>query len=105
MRALAFAELGKLFAVDEPTSSSVEETSFPPSGPARLSLAVQALTQALSEVQVAFGKSFDGGAVGRELREMLVNLEKELGVWNSRIGQTLKDALSEQRGIETKRSD
>lgn len=110
VRALALAELGKLLAVDEPpsTNSSPSTTTFPPSGPARLQLAIQALQQAYAELLIAFGKGPQdggGGAVGHEVRELLVNLEKELGIWNKRIGQTLQDTLTEQKGgvVEVKR--
>lgn len=110
VRALAFTELGKLLAVDEPGESSntkalLNETVFPPSGPARLQLAIQALRRAHTELDVAFGKAGEedsGGAVGREVRELLVNLEKEMGIWSKRIGATLKDVLAEQKAVGTR---
>lgn len=117
VRAVAIAELGKLLAVDEPTtdssSSSVADTSpdnatsIPamggleiqvPNGPARLQRAVEVLRQAHRELTIAFGRANEGGEVGRSVRDMLVSMEKELGVWRSGIRNTLEDTLAEMKG-------
>ncbi|KAH8115929.1 SET domain-containing protein [Phellopilus nigrolimitatus] len=125
VRAVALAELGKLLAVDEPdatseytsnageasspvstsTSLSVAKgvaTKYPPTGPARLQLAVQTLQQAHTELLIGFGREGGGGEVGRALREILVGLEKELAVWHSGIRDALGDALAERQGSAAK---
>ncbi|KZV72067.1 SET domain-containing protein [Peniophora sp. CONT] len=104
VRALAWAEYGKLLAVDEPapkgfvdgvpsapkalteppTSDAAEEkelVAFPPSGAARLRLAREALVRARDELLCAFGVRNEGGEVGKEVRESLVAVERELDVW------------------------
>lgn len=58
---------------------------YPPSGPKRLQLALETLVQARGELLVGFGRANGGGEVGREVREMAVGVEKELGVWRSRV--------------------
>lgn len=92
VRVVAFVELGKLLAVDEIASS--EPTSvgrYPPSGPQRLRLAYETLVKALEEMHVGFGKSNEGGRMGKDIREILVRLEKELGVWTEGIRLAIKD--------------
>lgn len=95
VRAAALGELGKLLAVDEP--SPPEQTAvtnpgqFPPHGPPRLKLAYQTLVQARSESVIGFGKANDGGRLGEELRESLVRIEKELGVWHEGVRNALED--------------
>ncbi|EJD05468.1 SET domain-containing protein [Fomitiporia mediterranea MF3/22] len=119
VRAVAIAELGKLLAVDEPTSSSdlpsiesvpqagnnapsqAATSEFDlqvPKGPVRLQRAVEVLQQAYKEICIAFGRGNEGGEAGKSVREMLVSLEKELGVWRSGIRDTLEDALTEKKG-------
>lgn len=78
--------------MDEPSPSNEDTTKFPPSGPARLQLACQALIQARDALLVGFGKENGGGEVGEEVRELLVRLEKELEVWRVRGGGALEDA-------------
>jgi hypothetical protein len=111
VRAVACAELGKLLAADEPapavvkpdgsiaavtkattsttaTTTAAKATSvFPPNGVQRLLLAKNVLAQAHEELVIGFGKEKDaeGGDVGREVRELLVRLEGELGVLKSGI--------------------
>jgi len=92
VRAIALAELGKLLAVDEPAPSSTTSTStstqstFPPSGPLRLKLAFETLKRALHELMIGFGESTRGGETGLQIREQIVGLEKEIGVWSEGLG-------------------
>jgi SET and MYND domain-containing protein len=88
-RGIALAELGKLLAVDEPTPSS--SAAFPPSGPRRLQLACEILVKARDELIIGFGLINDGGKVGVEVREALVSLERELGVWKQGVRNVLDD--------------
>jgi SET and MYND domain-containing protein len=92
-RGIALAELGKLLAVDEPAPStqSVSQIKFPPSGPRRLQLACETLVKARNELIIGFGMTNDGGKIGMEVRETLVSLEKELGVWNRGIRNVFND--------------
>lgn len=92
VRGVALAELGKLLAVDEPSPAMTAEARFPPSGPPRLKLAYETLVKARDELVVGFGKANDGGMVGREVREAIVRLEKELGTWSQGIKNVLEDA-------------
>ncbi|KAI0711226.1 SET domain-containing protein [Earliella scabrosa] len=106
VRAVALAELGKLLAVDEPSppgmSDVAEAGRFPPSGPARLKLAYEALVRAHEEVLVGFGKADGGGQLGRELRDAIVRLEKELGVWTTGIRNALEDTVIGQGASSSK---
>ncbi|KAL5476772.1 hypothetical protein ACEPAI_2958 [Sanghuangporus weigelae] len=116
VRAVAITELGKLLAVDEPappapdvpvvsSTNDNEPLEYAkgvhglkvPRGPTRLKRAVEVLQQAYLELCIAFGKVNGGGEVGKSVREMLVSLEKELGIWQSRIRNTLEDTLTEQK--------
>ncbi|KAI5117278.1 hypothetical protein M0805_005603 [Coniferiporia weirii] len=131
VRAVALAELGKLLAVDEPgaaaSSASISDAQsglgpsgvvpsttldpnsrgppvvgkYPPTGAARLQLAVQTLQQAHAALRVAFGSAGEGGEVGCAVRELLVRLENELGVWRIGIRDALDDALAAQRGVRS----
>ncbi|KAF8641802.1 hypothetical protein AX16_009783 [Volvariella volvacea WC 439] len=114
VRGIALAELGKLLAVDEPdpkvkspeapvdpsnTRSDPMSSSmlsmmqrYPPSGAQRLKLACETLIRARNELLVGFGYSSEGGLVGKEVREMVASLEKELQVWNKRVREALEDA-------------
>lgn len=99
VRGVALAELGKLLAVDEPSPSSPPQTtSFPPSGPTRLKIAYETLLKARKELLVGFGRENEGGEVGREVRESIVALEKELGVWTSGVRNVLEDTLVKASG-------
>ncbi|KAK7457072.1 hypothetical protein VKT23_010373 [Stygiomarasmius scandens] len=116
--AIAYTELGKLLAVDEPSpkhlagnsgvisgtgsehslststsqlASMVASSSYPPSGPARLKLAYNTLLRAREMLKVGFGKDNEGGAVGKEVREMLASLEKEISVWKTGVRNALED--------------
>ncbi|KAG1722630.1 uncharacterized protein EDB91DRAFT_202837 [Suillus paluster] len=99
VRAVALAELGKLLAVDEPrpATSPLANVSFPPSGPPRLKAAYKTLVHARHELMIGFGRDNDGGELGRNIRETLVSLEKELGVWTQGIHNTVQDALNSSR--------
>lgn len=101
VRAVALAELGKLFAVDEPSPAPASEAPangrFPPSGPARLKLAYESLVKAHEELLIGFGKQTRGGQLGREIRDVIVGLEKELGIWSTGLKNVLEytpDALA-----------
>ncbi|KAG2140635.1 hypothetical protein DEU56DRAFT_735015 [Suillus clintonianus] len=96
VRAVSLVELGKLLAVDEPqpATSPPANVAFPPSGPPRLKAAYEALVRARYELMIGFGRNNDGGELGRNIRETLVSLEKELGVWTQGIHNTLQDLLS-----------
>jgi hypothetical protein len=100
VRGVGLAELGKLLAVDEPlpptsttspSSSSAQSDVFPPTGAARLGLAVDTLKRALKELMIGFGESTRGGEVGTELREEIVRLEKELSVWQRGVKNALQN--------------
>ncbi|TFY69850.1 hypothetical protein EVJ58_g175 [Rhodofomes roseus] len=94
VRGVALAELGKLLAVDEPSPPSNMAGSadrFPPSGSARLKLAHETLVRAREELLIGFGTDNGGGLVGREAREAIVRLEKELGAWTQGINNALED--------------
>ncbi|KAG9311784.1 hypothetical protein JVU11DRAFT_8030 [Chiua virens] len=92
VRGVSLAELGKLLAVDEPSPSLPSQmTSFPPSGPTRLKVAYETLLKARNELLVGFGWENEGGEVGREVRENIVALEKELGVWATGVRNVLED--------------
>lgn len=96
VRAVALVELGKLLAVDEPSPPEQPAITdirlFPPHGPTRLKLAYETLVQARSELIIGFGKANEGGQLGKELREILVRVEKELGVWGSGVHKALHDS-------------
>ncbi|KAF9226289.1 SET domain-containing protein [Gyrodon lividus] len=92
VRGVALAELGKLLAADEPAPSSPPQTNtFPPSGPVRLKMAYETLLRARKELLVGFARDNDGGEVGREVRDGIVSLEKELGVWMTGVRNALED--------------
>ncbi|KAG2144131.1 uncharacterized protein EDB93DRAFT_1153800 [Suillus bovinus] len=99
VRAVALAELGKLLAVDEPfpVTSPTTNIAFLPSGPARLKAAYETLVRARHELMICFGRNNDGGELGRNIRETVVSLEKELGTWTQGIHNTLQDLLNFSR--------
>ncbi|EKM56908.1 uncharacterized protein PHACADRAFT_208075 [Phanerochaete carnosa HHB-10118-sp] len=107
VRAVAMTELGKLLAVDEPSPPEGPEEAnkpgqFPPRGAARLKLAYQTLVRARNELLVGFGKVNEGGQLGEEIRESLVRLEKELGVWTEGVKNALEDARLAQAPVAGK---
>lgn len=93
MLAIALTELGKLLTVDEPAPKypTQTENSYPPSGPPRLQLAYDTLLRARNALLVGFGTVNDGGEVGTQVRETLVGLEKEIGVWKQGVKNVLQD--------------
>ena len=99
-RALALAELGKLLAVDEPAPrpAAAGASAFPPSGPARLRLACETLIRARDELLISFGERNDGGEVGREVREMVVRVERELAAWGQGVRNVIEDRAMVERG-------
>lgn len=105
VRALAVAELGKLLAADEPAptfggeSDSSLNNGLVVSGAGRLRLALETLRQAHAELLIAFGTSTGGGDVGKDIREMVVMLEKEMGIWTSGIGNVVRDAIEAKKGV------
>lgn len=101
VRAVALAELGKLLAVDEPApmeQTASNQACFPPSGPARLKMAYETLLRARNELLIGFGTENEGGRVGREVREILVRLERELGIWTEGIRNALEDTRAARHG-------
>ncbi|TFK41651.1 hypothetical protein BDQ12DRAFT_733136 [Crucibulum laeve] len=116
VRGIALAELGKLLSVDEPapkdvkgpdTSPSTENTApnltpllpgsaspnpmYPPSGPQRVRLAYETLARARNELLIGFGRGKnEGGEVGQEVRHLVVELEKEIGVWKTGIRNVMQ---------------
>ncbi|KAG6874095.1 hypothetical protein C0993_000862, partial [Termitomyces sp. T159_Od127] len=96
IRGITLAELGKLLAVDEPSprqpSSRAEAALiYPPSGPPRLKLALETMLGARSELLVGFGAWNEGGQVGKDVREAVVALEKEMAVWRQGVKNVLED--------------
>ncbi|KAF4613860.1 hypothetical protein D9613_008115 [Agrocybe pediades] len=115
VRGIALAELGKLLSVDEPKPTHVEpkdttsspvipSTSsfvlnpklraapYPPSGPPRLKLAYETLVRARMELMIGFGGGKnEGGEVGKQVRQLAVDIEKELMVWKSGVRNALQD--------------
>ena len=122
VRGVAFAELGKLLAVDEllpkhlsasgggetsqgwsPTPSlspqafamspNVQNAVYPPSGPPRLKMAYEILLRARAELMIGFGAKNEGGEVGRDIRKLLADVEKELAVWKEGIRNAWQDQV------------
>lgn len=94
VRAIALAELGKILAVDEPSPAPRPAGTYPPSGPPRLKLAYDTLLRARNELLIGFGKANDGGQVGWEVRENIVSLEKEIGVWSQGVRNVRNDTVT-----------
>jgi hypothetical protein len=113
-RGIALAELGKLLCVDEPCPKDLEQQNmpsataeinhsiYPPSGPPRLKLAYETLIQARTELMIGFGKRNEGGEVGKNVRNMVANLEKELAVWKQGIRNAVQDARLASQGAPKK---
>ncbi|KAL0958187.1 hypothetical protein HGRIS_000350 [Hohenbuehelia grisea] len=91
VRAIALTELAKALIVDEPEPRQGPSITYPPSGPARLKLAYDTLLRARHELLIAFGRENEGGKVGRDVRDTLVAVERELGVWKQGIRNTIED--------------
>ena len=105
VRAVALGELGKLLAVDEPAPTSASDHAaagkFPPSGPPRLKLAYESFVKAHEELQIGFGKKVGGGQLGADIREAIVRLEKELGIWTTGIRNVLEDTPEAARRVRS----
>lgn len=82
-----------MLAVDEPQPRTGEAPAavYPPSGAPRLKLAYEMLVSARNELMIGFGTQNEGGKVGRAVRESVVALEKELGVWRQGVRNALED--------------
>ncbi|CAE6493731.1 unnamed protein product [Rhizoctonia solani] len=101
VRAVVYAELGKLLAVDEyypegqeppePTPAQLDpkanltwvagDEMGIPKGFERLRLAHHTLMQARQELLIGFGHSEEGGAVGKEVTELAKRIEQEVIIW------------------------
>lgn len=99
VRGVTLAELAKILAVDEPEPSTTHDANvpFPPSGPPRLKLAYETFIKARNELLIGFGLENEGGQVGREVRESIVSLEKELGIWCEAVRNVLEDMPAKHR--------
>ena len=100
LRGVSLAELGKLLAVDElspQTLNSSAPAPFPPSGIDRLKLDHETFVRARDELLIGYGKENGGGQVGKEVREALVRVEEELGVWNQGVRNVLEDSRNSRR--------
>ncbi|TRM62623.1 hypothetical protein BD626DRAFT_458277 [Schizophyllum amplum] len=97
VRGVALAEAGKLLAVDEleakkPSAMPFErQDAFPPTGPPRLKLAYETLQRAREELLIGFSRAMEGGQVGREVRDALAALEKEMDVWKGGLRNAVND--------------
>lgn len=107
-RGIALAELGKLLCVDEPCpknfgeqqtiENQIASSFYPPSGPQRLKLAYKTLIQARNELMIGFGRRNEGGEVGKSVRNMVADVEKELAVWKEGIRNAAQDAWLASQG-------
>ncbi|CAE6456718.1 unnamed protein product [Rhizoctonia solani] len=101
VRAVIYAEFGKLLVVDEyypegqgppePTPAQLDpkanltwvagDEMGIPKGFERLRLAHHTLMQARQELVIGFGHSEQGGAVGKEVTELARRIEQEVNIW------------------------
>ncbi|KAK0473758.1 hypothetical protein IW261DRAFT_1503300 [Armillaria novae-zelandiae] len=89
---IALAESAKILAVDEPSPRESNEPGiYPPSGPPRLKLALDTFMRARNSLMIGFGIVNEGGEIGRHVREAIISLEKEMGVWKQGIQNVLQD--------------
>ncbi|KAK0217419.1 hypothetical protein EDD85DRAFT_962065 [Armillaria nabsnona] len=89
---IALAELAKILAVDEPSPRETNGPGiYPPSGPPRLKLALDTFMRARNSLMIGFGIVNGGGEIGRHVREAIVSLEKEIGVWKQGVRNVLQD--------------
>lgn len=102
IRAIHLSELGMLCATDE-TASNIPDKSlpakgnvFPPTGAARLQLAINYLIEARKELLVAFGAGGEGGDVGKRVRETLIQLEAEMGIWKEGVKTAWKEQVADR---------
>ena len=69
---------------------------FPPTGAARLQLAINCLIRARKELLVAFGVGNEGGDVGKRVRETLIQLETEMGIWKEGVKTAWKEQVADR---------
>jgi hypothetical protein len=101
VRGVAYAEMGKLLAVDEyypegqeppePTPSQLDpranlvwvagDNEVILKGFERLRMAHHTLMQARQELMIGFGWVNEGGAVGKEVTELAKRIEREVAIW------------------------
>jgi SET and MYND domain-containing protein len=74
-----------------PIGLDMKSPTYPPSGPARLKLAYETLLRARAELMIGFGERNEGGEVGRDVRNQIAAIEKELMVWKSGIKNVWED--------------
>jgi len=102
IRAIHLSELGMLCATDETASNipaqpqPTDEKVFPPTGAARLQLAINYLIEAHKELLVAFGVEREGGDVGKKVRETLIQLETEMGIWKEGVRTAWKEQVADR---------
>ncbi|KAJ7041558.1 hypothetical protein C8F04DRAFT_1031308 [Mycena alexandri] len=92
------ASSSSILTPSNPAVLRTEPPRFPPSGAPRLRLALDTLVRARAELLIGFGVANEGGAVGREVREDIVRIERELGVWRKALGEGIKDAKDLEKG-------
>ena len=66
---------------------------FPPTGAARLQLAINYLIEAHKELLIAFGVEKEGGDVGKKVRETLIRFEAEMGIWKDSVKTAWKEQV------------
>ena len=99
IRAIHLSELGMLCATDETASNipaqpqPASEKVFPPTGAARLQLAINYLIEARRELLVAFGVGQEGGDVGKKVRDTLIQLETEMSIWKEGVKTAWKEQV------------
>lgn len=105
VRGIALAELGKLFRTDissepdnTPTATVLAsvspDTARFPRGADRLRLAFDTLLRARRELRIGFGAAGEhpGGDVGKQVDEMIQDIERELGAWRKARNAGVLDA-------------
>jgi SET and MYND domain-containing protein len=48
---------------------------------------------------ISFGERNDGGEVGREVREMVVRVERELAAWGQGVRNVIEDTPGLKKGV------
>ena len=107
LRAISLAQLGQMLAVDfDPRElenpgdnvigSKANETPNLDAPAKLLAQASQVLRQAVTELTYAFGRmqsteEDDGGEVGRESRDQLLKVDRELDIWKRGVRNVLND--------------
>jgi len=102
IRAIHLSELGLLCATDETASNipapslPTNEKVFPPAGAARLQLAIDYLVEARKELFIAFGAGNECGDGGKKVRETLIQLETEMGIWKQGVKTAWKEQVADR---------